>query len=156
MSHIPGTLLVVHRCGILLRGPSGTGKSDTALRLLRDGHQLVADDAVDVAVCAGQLTGRAPRQGRGMLCLRGPGVIDVDRHFGPEAVAASTRIDRVIELTPERRPADSHGDWALIRISGVPIPSLRLAPERPLAALVALIASEAQEMNASMDATPCG
>jgi len=155
MSHIPGTLLVVNRCGILLRGAAGTGKSDTAVRLLRDGHQLVADDAVDVDVSAGQLIGRAPRQGLGLLCLRGLGVIDVHRHFGPGAIAAGTAIDRVIELTPEPRPSDPQGDWAMIRISGIPIPSLRLAPERPLAALVALIASEAQGMNASMDATPC-
>lgn len=139
MTQIPGTLVRVNGRGILLRGAAGMGKSDTVLMLLRDGHQLIADDAVDVTIAAGQLTGRSPAGTPGLLCLRGPGLFDVTRRFGPEATATSASIDWAVELTRERRPATSQTDWQSVVIAGIRIPQIALSPDRPVAELIQVL-----------------
>lgn len=139
MSQIPGTLMRVNGAGVLIRGEAGMGKSDTALVLLRAGHQLVADDAVMVIRRGERLIGRAPDAGRGRLCLRGPGLIEVGDHFGTGAVADCSPIDCAIELTRGRRPASVTADWQTLPIHGIGLSQLALSPERPVAALIELV-----------------
>lgn len=139
MSQIPGTLVSINGTGVLLRGAAGAGKSDTALMLLRDGHRLVADDAVDVRAVGGRLIGRSPAGTPGLLCLRGVGLVDVGRRFGPAAIAASAAVDWAIELTRERRPATSATDWQAVVIAGLRIPQIAIAPDRPVAELIQVV-----------------
>ena len=139
MSQIPGTLVSIDGSGVLLRGDAGVGKSDTALMLLRDGHRLVADDAVDVRAVGGRLIGRSPAGTPGLLCLRGAGLVDVARRFGEGAVAASAPIEWAVELTRQRRPATSEPDWQSVVIAGVRIPQIAISPDRPVAELIQVV-----------------
>ena len=136
MSQIPGTLVSVNGTGVLLRGASGTGKSDTALMLLRDGHRLVADDGVDVRAVDGRLTGRSPADTPWLLCLRGPGLVNVARRFGRDAIAMSAPIGWALELSRESRPATSATDWQSVVIAGIRIPQMAISPDRPVAELI--------------------
>ena len=82
-----GVLVEVYGEGILISGESGIGKSETAIELVKRGHRLIADDAVDIRkVSAKSLVGRAPSSIRHYAELRGVGIIDVCRLFGMGAV----------------------------------------------------------------------
>ena len=142
MTRIMGTLVEVAAQGVLLRGPAGCGKSDTALALIAAGHRLVADDAVELHHADGQLYGRAPALGRGLLTLRGPGAIDIIHHYGPRALANSARLALVVELVHRPRPAALEGDWDAAWLLGMPVPRLCLAPDRPLRDLIPLAVAE--------------
>lgn len=94
-----GVLVEVYGEGILLLGDSGVGKSETAIELLKRGHRLIADDAVEIKrVSATSLVGRAPDIIRHYVELRGIGIVDVRRLFGMGAVKESEKIDLVINL----------------------------------------------------------
>ena len=93
-----GVLVRVHDVGVLLIGESGTGKSDCALWLVLSGHHLVADDAVKITVEDGRLVGRAPELTRGLLAIRGLGIIDVRNVFGGTAFVDECEIDLCIQL----------------------------------------------------------
>lgn len=99
--------------GVLIEGPSGAGKSDLALRALDHGFRLVADDRVEVWADAGRLFGRAPDTLRGLIEMRGVGVMPV----APVAFCEITLIARL--GAPERMP-----DAATETILGVAIPLL--------------------------------
>lgn len=94
-----GVLVEVYGEGIFLVGESGVGKSENAVELLKRGHRLIADDAVEIIRdSAHSLRGTAPELIRYYMELRGVGVIDVRQLFGMSAVKDSTRIDMVINL----------------------------------------------------------
>ncbi len=94
-----GVLVEVYGEGILLIGESGVGKSENAVELLKRGHRLIADDAVDLTrTSAHSLRGTAPELIRYYMELRGIGVIDVRQLFGMSAVKESTRIDLIINI----------------------------------------------------------
>ena len=94
-----GVLVDVYGVGILLTGESGVGKSENAIELLKRGHRLIADDAVDITrTSAHSLRGTAPELIRYYMELRGIGVIDVRQLFGMSAVKESTRIDMIINI----------------------------------------------------------
>ena len=94
-----GVLVEVYGEGILLIGESGVGKSENAVELLKRGHRLIADDAVDITrTSAHSLRGTAPELIRYYMELRGIGVIDVRQLFGMSAVKDSTRIDMIINI----------------------------------------------------------
>ena len=94
-----GVLVEVYGEGILLLGDSGVGKSETAIELLKRGHRLIADDAVEIKrVSATTLVGRAPEIIRHYVELRGVGIVDVRRLFGMGAVKETEKIDLVINL----------------------------------------------------------
>ncbi|MBQ9535225.1 MAG: HPr(Ser) kinase/phosphatase [Clostridia bacterium] len=96
---IHGVLVEVYGEGILLLGDSGIGKSETAVELIKRGHRLVADDAVEIKrVSAISLVGSAPEMIRYFLELRGIGIIDVRRIFGMGAVKPTEKIELVINL----------------------------------------------------------
>jgi len=124
---IPGTLVEVLRSGVLLTGDSGVGKTDLVLSLLDRGHYLIVDDAVALEQHQGRLWGRAPEPLRGLLAVRGLGVLDAATLFGPAQLKDTTAIDLVIELDsgpPGPDPLAVQQDS--VAIMGVAIPRLRL------------------------------
>ena len=88
----------IARHGVLIFGDSGIGKSETAIELLKRGHRLVADDAVEIRRISNSLFGTAPEIIRHYIEIRGVGVIDVQQLFGMGAVQFDTEIDLVIQL----------------------------------------------------------
>ncbi|MCL2084877.1 MAG: HPr(Ser) kinase/phosphatase [Oscillospiraceae bacterium] len=96
-----GVLVEVYGEGIFLTGDSGVGKSETAIELVKRGHRLIADDAVEIKkVSAHTLVGSAPELIRHYIELRGIGVVDVRRIFGMGAVKPTEKIDLVINIEP--------------------------------------------------------
>ncbi|MBQ9993629.1 MAG: HPr kinase/phosphorylase, partial [Clostridia bacterium] len=85
--------------GILLVGDSGVGKSETAIELVKRGHRLIADDAVEIRKVSNKtLVGSAPENIRHFIELRGVGIINARRIFGMGAVKMTEKIDLVINL----------------------------------------------------------
>ena len=98
-----GVLVEVSGEGVLIRGDSGGGKSETALELIKRGHRLIADDAVEIRrVSSRTLVGSAPDNIRHFIELRGIGVINVAKLFGMGAVKESSNIDLIINMVPWR------------------------------------------------------
>ena len=94
-----GVLVEVYGEGLLLLGESGIGKSEAAVELLKRGHRLIADDAVEIKKVGNKrLVGSAPELIRHYIELRGIGVVDVRRLFGMSAVKDDADIDMVINL----------------------------------------------------------
>ncbi|WP_294472750.1 HPr(Ser) kinase/phosphatase [uncultured Intestinimonas sp.] len=94
-----GVLVEVYGEGVLLLGESGVGKSETAIELVKRGHRLVADDAVEIKrVGVSRLVGSAPELIRHYIELRGIGVVDVQQLFGMSAVREDQDIDLVVSL----------------------------------------------------------
>ena len=96
-----GVLVEVYGEGLLLIGDSGVGKSETALELLKRGHRLIADDAVEIRkVSDVSLIGTAPELIRNYIELRGIGIINVAKLFGMGAVRTENEIDLVVNIVP--------------------------------------------------------
>ncbi|MCD7857922.1 MAG: HPr(Ser) kinase/phosphatase, partial [Clostridiales bacterium] len=94
-----GVLVELYGEGVLLMGESGVGKSEAAIELIKRGHRLIADDAVEIRrVRSNQLVGSAPELIRYYMEMRGIGVIDVRQLFGMSAVKDSQEIDLIINL----------------------------------------------------------
>lgn len=99
MTTVHGVLVDVYGIGVLITGKSGVGKSETALELVKRGHRLVADDAVEIRqVAKNILIGNAPKILRHMLEIRGVGIIDMMTLFGASAVKDDKRVLMVIDL----------------------------------------------------------
>lgn len=141
-----GVLLEVYGEGLLLRGESGVGKSETAIELVKRGHRLIADDAVEIKrTNTHTLIGTAPELIRHYIELRGIGVIDVQRLFGMSAIKKEQEIDMVINLEQWRDDAmyDRLGvDDMYTSILDVKLPSLTIPvkPGRNLAIIVEVAA----------------
>lgn len=141
-----GVLLDVYGVGVLLSGKSGVGKSEAALELIKRGHQLVADDVVDVCrISDNRLIGTCPEKVRHFMEIRGIGVIDVKALYGIGAVALSKTIDLIIELETwdENRDYDRIGlKDDEIEIMGVSVPhqTMPIRPGRNLAIIVEVAA----------------
>ncbi len=97
-TNVHGVLMNVFGKGVLIIGESGMGKSEVALELILKGHSLIADDRVDVSRVKENLIGTAPDLIKGMLEIRGIGIIDVTRMFGVRAFLEQEEIDFVIEF----------------------------------------------------------
>ncbi len=141
-----GVFVEVYGEGILLLGDSGIGKSETAVELLKRGHRLVADDAVDIKkVSAKSLVGSAPELIRYFIELRGIGIIDVRRIFGMGAVKPTEKVDLIIHLEKweDGKPYDRLGvDDQMTDILGINVPSLEVPvrPGRNLAVIIEVAA----------------
>ena len=141
-----GVLVEVYGEGILLLGDSGVGKSETAIELLKRGHRLIADDAVEIKrVSATTLVGRAPEIIRHYVELRGIGIVDVRRLFGMGAVKETEKIDLVINLEPwqDGKMYDRLGlDEETTEILGINVPSIVLpvCPGRNLSVVIEVAA----------------
>lgn len=96
-----GVLVEVYGEGILLLGESGVGKSETAIELVKRGHRLIADDAVEIRRVSNRtLVGTSPENIRHFVELRGVGIINARRIFGMGAVKITEKIDMIIQLEP--------------------------------------------------------
>lgn len=140
-----GVLLDIYGEGVLITGESGVGKSETAIELVKRGHRLVADDAVEIRRVSNQLIGKAPELIRHYIELRGIGVIDVQQLFGMSAVKGESQIDFVIYLErwQENKFYDRLGlDEEKVDILGMQLPILTIPvqPGRNLAAIVEVAA----------------
>lgn len=93
-----GVLMDVYGEGVLIFGDSGIGKSETAIELIKRGHRLVADDAVEIRRVGDSLVGTAPELIRHYLEARGIGIIDVRQMFGMSGVRESAQIDLVVQM----------------------------------------------------------
>ena len=129
-----GVFVEVYGEGVLILGESGVGKSETAIELVKRGHRLIADDAVEIKkVSAKTLVGSAPDLIKYYIELRGIGVVDVRRLFGMGSVKATEKIDLVINLEPwdSEKIYDRFGlDEEFADILGIKIPSLTI-PVKP-------------------------
>ena len=129
-----GVLVDVFGVGVLLTGESGVGKSECALELIKRGHQLVADDVVDICrVNDNRLVGEAPEMIRHFMEIRGLGIIDIRTMYGIGSVIPSKSIDIVIhlELWRENKEYDRLGlAEEFITILGVKRPHI-VMPVRP-------------------------
>jgi len=141
-----GVLVEVYGEGVLLLGDSGVGKSETAMELLKRGHRLIADDAVEIKRVSNiTLVGSSPGIIRHFIELRGIGIVDVRRIFGMGAVKESEKINLVIELEywDENKTYERLGlENTTIEILGLKIPSLRIPikPGRNLAIIIEVAA----------------
>jgi serine kinase of HPr protein (carbohydrate metabolism regulator) len=117
---IHATCINLEGFGILLRGPSGSGKSDLALRMMHYNSQLIADDWVDLTREKGVLIARAPNRLRGLLEVRGLGIIEV-----PHGI--SIRVQGMIDLVDSNK-IQRLPDHQVEILLGVEIPSYQLDP----------------------------
>jgi len=129
-----GVLVEVSGEGVLILGDSGVGKSETALELIKRGHRLIADDAVEIRrVSARTLVGSAPDNIRHFIELRGVGVINARRIFGMGAVKMTEKIDMVVQMEPwdKEKVYDRIGlENEYIEILGIKIPVV-VVPVKP-------------------------
>ena len=143
---VHGVLMEVYGEGMLIIGDSGVGKSETALGLLKQGHRLIADDAVEILRTSSfQLEGRSPSIIRHFMELRGIGVINVPSVFGIGAVKMSCNIDLVVEmeLWDNSKHYDRLGlDTKTTEYLGIPVPlvTIPVRSGRNLAAILELAA----------------
>ena len=141
-----GVLVEVYGEGMLILGDSGIGKSETAIELVKRGHRLIADDAVEITrVSSKTLVGKAPELIRHYIELRGIGIVDVRRLFGMGSVKLTERIDLVVQLEPwdSEKMYDRFGlSEEYEEILGINIPALTIPvkPGRNLAIILEIAA----------------
>ena len=168
---IHGVLVDVFGEGVLIMGESGIGKSEAALELIKRGHRLVADDAVELRRVSGRLMGSAPEVIRNYIELRGIGVINVQQLFGVRAVKNEAQLDLVVNFEPwdsekfyDRLGIEDH----YVDILDIQVPTLTIPvrPGRNLASIVEVAAmnnrhrklgyNAAQELAQKVDARADG
>ena len=132
-TRLHGVLVDVYGIGILITGESGIGKSETALELIKRGHRLVTDDAVDIREVDGELIGTSPRITLGMLEVRGIGIIDVSSLYGLSSILQEKDIKLILHFEHWK----DDGDYDRLglnderqEILGVKVKKLRI-PVRP-------------------------
>ena len=141
-----GVLVEVYGEGVLLMGDSGIGKSETALELIKRGHRLIADDAVDIKrISKDELVGSAPELIRYYMELRGIGVINVRHIYGVGAIKPEANIDLVVKMErwEEGKAYDRLGlSSETYEIVGVTLPQVTIPvrPGRNLAVIMELAA----------------
>lgn len=141
-----GVLVEVYGEGLLILGESGVGKSETAIELVKRGHRLIADDAVEIRkVSSRSLVGSAPENIRHFIELRGIGIINARRIFGIGAVNLTSKLDLVINLEQWQQDKvydrmgleEQTADILDIKVPSVTIP---VKPGRNLAVIIEVAA----------------
>ena len=129
-----GVMVEVYGIGILILGDSGIGKSETAIELVKRGHRLIADDAVEIRKVSDKtLVASAPELIRYYIELRGIGIVDVRRLFGIGSVKDTEKVELIIQLEPwvEGKMYDRMGlKQDVTDLMGIEIPTV-LIPVRP-------------------------
>ena len=141
-----GVLMEIYGEGVLLIGESGIGKSETAVELIKRGHRLIADDAVEIKrVNSASLMGCAPPLIQNYIELRGIGIINVANLFGAGSVKDSTNIDLVVDIVPwdtrqvyDRLGLEDHF-YELLGVK-VPLNTIPVTPGRNLAVILEVAA----------------
>ncbi len=141
-----GVLVEVYGEGILLTGDSGIGKSEAAIELLKRGHRLIADDAVEIRkVSTNSLVGTAPELIRNYIELRGIGIVNVAKLFGIGAIKLENEINMVVNIVPwnthevyDRLGLEDH--YTEILGVQIPINTIPITPGRNLAMILEVAA----------------
>ncbi len=153
-----GVLVEVYGEGLLILGESGVGKSETAVELLKRGHRLIADDAVELKRVSNKtIVGTAPELTRHFIEIRGIGIIDVRKIFGMGAVKMSEKIDLVVNLEhwQEGKMYERLGlDENFTEILGLKIPCLEVPVKagRNLALILEVAAMNNRNMKMGFNA----
>lgn len=146
-----GVLVEVYGEGLLLMGESGIGKSEAAAELLKRGHRLISDDAVEIRKIAGNtLRGTSPELIRNYIEIRGIGVINVAKLFGMAAIKTETAIDQVINIVPWSSEQmydrlgleEQHMDLLGVKVPAITIP---VKPGRNLAIILEIAAMNSRQ-----------
>lgn len=141
-----GVMVEVYGEGILILGDSGVGKSETAVELIKRGHRLIADDAVEIKkVSSKTLVGSSPDNIRHFMELRGIGIVNARNIFGVGAVKLTEKIDMVIQLEhwdPEKSYDRLGLDDEYMSILGINVPTttVPVKPGRNLAIIIEIAA----------------
>ncbi|MBQ3491366.1 MAG: HPr(Ser) kinase/phosphatase [Oscillospiraceae bacterium] len=141
-----GVLMEIYGEGVLVLGESGMGKSEAAVELLKRGHRLIADDAVEIRKVSGStLIGTAPDLIRNYVELRGIGIVNVAKLFGMGAVKSENEIDLVVNVVPWNNQAtyDRVGleeQYMEILDVQVPMNTIPITPGRNLAVILEVAA----------------
>ncbi|MEG0742408.1 MAG: HPr(Ser) kinase/phosphatase [Clostridia bacterium] len=145
-----GVLVDVYGVGVLLTGESGVGKSEAALELVKRGHQLAADDVVDICrVADDRIIGESPEMVRHFMEIRGIGIIDIRAMYGVGSVILSKSIDLVIHMEKwdSAKEYDRLGlTEETVTILGVKIP-YQIMPVRPGRNLAIIIEVAARNLS---------
>jgi len=162
-----GVLVEVYGEGVLIMGESGVGKSETAIELVKRGHRLVADDAVEIRTVGNRIIGSAPELIRHYIELRGIGVVDVRQLFGMSSVRDEQDIDMVVNLEQWNEGAfydrlGTNEEFTTILDKKVPVVTIPVKTGRNLAIIVEVAAmnnrhkkmgyNAAQEFSRQLDA----
>lgn len=145
-----GVFVDVFGMGILILGDSGIGKSETALSLIRKGHRLIADDAVEIRkVASGRLVGTVPPIIKNFMEIRGIGILDIEKIFGVRAIKDSSDVDLIVNLEEwdDKKDYDRLGlDIEYKDLLGVDIPMVLIPvrPGRDLAIIIEMAAMNAR------------
>ena len=141
-----GVLMEVYGEGLLLLGESGMGKSEAAIELLKRGHRMIADDAVEIRKISGDvLLGTAPNVIRDYVELRGIGIINVAKLFGMGAVKSENAVNLIVNVVPW----DKHSSYDRLgleenytEILGIKVPTytIPITPGRNLAVILEVAA----------------
>ena len=163
-----GVMMEIYGEGVMIQGESGVGKSEVAIELIKRGHRIIADDAVEIKLTErGSLMASSPALIRHYMELRGIGIIDVRRLFGMGAVKDDQRIDMILKLEPwddkafyDRLGLEMATTDELLGVS-LPVVTIPVKPGRNLAVIVEVAAmnnrnrkmghNAAQELTLRMD-----
>ena len=163
-----GVMMEIYGEGVMIQGESGVGKSEVAIELIKRGHRIIADDAVEIKLTErGNLMASSPALIRHYMELRGIGIIDVRRLFGMGAVKDDQRIDMILKLEPwddkafyDRLGLEMATTDELLGVS-LPVVTIPVKPGRNLAVIVEVAAmnnrnrkmghNAAQELTMRMD-----
>ena len=154
-----GVLMEIYGEGVLLIGESGIGKSEAAVELLKRGHRLIADDAVEIKrVATKSLVGTAPELIRNYIELRGIGIVNVAKLFGMGAVKSENKIDLVVNIVPWNTHEvydrlgleDQHMDILGVK---VPLYTIPITPGRNLAVILEVAAMNNRQRKMGYNST---
>ena len=154
-----GVLVEVYGEGILITGDSGVGKSEAAIELIKRGHRLIADDAVELKRASNKaLVGSAPQNIRHFIELRGVGIINARRLFGMGAIKPTEKVDMIVHLEEWDRNKvyermgnfNTYGDILGVEIPLITIP---IKPGRNLAVIIEVAAMNNRQKKMGYNAT---
>ena len=146
-----GVMVEIYGVGLLLVGESGLGKSEAAIELVKRGHRLIADDAVEIRkISGGRLIASAPKLIRNYVELRGIGIVNVAKLFGMGAVKDENEIDLVVDIVPwnSQTTYDRLGleeQYMDILDVNVPMNTIPITPGRNLAVILEVAAMNCRQ-----------